>query len=63
MGGPQAPGACKPGALTGPACRPPPAAQLRTLRFREWAAGESGEVVAAQLVSVLLTEHLSATGA
>lgn len=37
-------------------------AQLRSLRFREWAAGEAGEGVAAQLVSVLLTEHLNATG-
>ncbi|PSC67210.1 nuclear pore complex NUP155 [Micractinium conductrix] len=36
--------------------------QLRALRFREWVAGEDGEGLATQLISVLVAEHLSATG-
>ncbi|KAL4425159.1 hypothetical protein ABPG77_008264 [Micractinium sp. CCAP 211/92] len=37
-------------------------AQLRVLRFREWVSSEDGEAVATQLISVLVAEHLSATG-
>ncbi|KAL4426022.1 hypothetical protein ABPG75_010038 [Micractinium tetrahymenae] len=36
--------------------------QLRALRFREWVSSEDGEAVATQLISVLVAEHLSATG-
>ena len=35
---------------------------LRVLRFRDWAASEEGEALAAALVSVLVAEHLHATG-
>jgi len=35
---------------------------LRPLRFRDWVAGDDGEAVAAQLIAVLVSEHLSAAG-
>jgi nuclear pore complex protein Nup155 len=37
-------------------------ASLRPLRFRDWVAGDDGEAVAAQLIAVLVSEHLSAAG-
>ncbi|PRW05942.1 nuclear pore complex Nup155 isoform B [Chlorella sorokiniana] len=40
----------------------PARAQLRGLRFREWVASEDGEALATQLISVLVAEHLSASG-
>lgn len=35
---------------------------LQSIRFRDWVASQEGEAVAAALVSVLVAEHLHATG-
>ncbi|KAK9806121.1 hypothetical protein WJX72_002210 [[Myrmecia] bisecta] len=37
-------------------------ARLRPLKLRDWVCSSEGEAVAAQLISVLVTEHLSSTG-
>ena len=36
--------------------------RLQPLRLRDWVCSSEGEAVAAQLISVLVTEHLTATG-
>jgi hypothetical protein len=41
---------------------PGPRASLGSLRLREWVTGEEGEALAAQLISALVSEHLTATG-
>lgn len=38
-------------------------ARLQPLKLRDWVCSHEGESVAAQLISVLVTEHLSASGA
>lgn len=40
----------------------PPCHTLPPLLCREWVASEDGEVLATQLISVLVAEHLSASG-